>query len=80
MNLAGKMKRMKKMKIKMDGGLYLLTVTVIYAIIGLLNIFVYTWTRTEYIQIVWMLVLSLPLWIKPIAKWCNMQTIWETMK
>jgi hypothetical protein len=68
------------MKIKMDSGLYLLTVTVIYAIVGLFNVFVYTWTRTEYIQLVWMLVLSLPLWIKPIARWCNMKTVWETMK
>ena len=68
------------MKIKMDSGLYLLTVTTIYAIIGLLNIFVFNWTKTEYIQLVWMLVLSLPLWIKPIARWCNMKTLWETMK
>ena len=79
MNSVGKTKR-KKMKIKMDGGLYLLMVTVIYAIIGLLNIFVFEWTRIEYIQIIWILVLSLPLWIKPIARWCNMQTIWEIMK
>ena len=77
MNLVGKKKRMKKMKIKMDSGLYLLTVTVIYAIIGLLNIFVFEWTKTEYIQIVWMLVLSLPLWLKPVARWCNMKTLWE---
>jgi len=77
MNLVGKK---MKMKIKMDGGLYLLIVTVIYAIIGLINVFVFEWTRIEYVQIIWILVLSLPLWIKPIARWCNMQTIWEIMK
>lgn len=65
------------MKIKIDGGVYLLTVTVTYAIIGLLNVFVFNWTKTEYIQLVWMLVLSLPLWIKPMARWCNMKTVWE---
>ena len=65
------------MKIKMHGGLYLLTVTIIYAIVGLLNVFVFEYTKTEYIQLVWLVVLSLPLWIKPIARWCNMRTLWE---
>jgi hypothetical protein len=65
------------MKIKMDSGLYLLTVTVIYAIVGLFNVFVFEWTKTEYIQLVWMLVLSLPLWLKPVARWCKMKTLWE---
>ena len=64
----------------MDGGLYMFTVTVIYAIIGLLNIFVFDYTKAEYIQLVWLLVLSLPLWFKPMARWCNMKTVWETMK
>ena len=77
MNLVGKKMRMTKMKIKMDGGLYLLTITVVYAIIGLLNVFVFNWTRTEYIQLVWLIVLSLPLWLKPVARWCKIKTLWE---
>ena len=77
MNLVGKKMRMTKMKIKMDGGLYLLTITVVYAIIGLLNVFVFNWTRTEYIQLVWLIALSLPLWLKPVARWCKIKTLWE---
>lgn len=65
------------MKFNMDCGLYLLTVTIIYALIGLLNVFVLNWTKTEYIQLFWLLVLSLPLWFKPVARWCKIKTLWE---
>lgn len=58
--------------------LYILSVTVIYLMIGIIGVFVYKFCPIEFIQLAYCAILSLPLWIKPIADWCHMKTIWES--
>ena len=57
-------------------GYYLFWASAIYLIVGFTNIS-YNFTKAEYIQIVWILCLALPLVIKPVARYFNMRTIWE---
>ena len=46
---------------------YLVIVNVIYFFVGMFNIFGYKFTETEYIQLVWVLILMLPVFF-PIRK------------
>ena len=60
-----------------SSGYWLFWLSAIYLIVGFVNVFVYKFTEAEYIQMVWFLVLSLPLFVKPLANWLNMRTLWE---
>jgi hypothetical protein len=60
-----------------SGGYWLFWLSAVYLIVGIVNIFVYRFAEAEYIQMVFVLVLSLPLFIKPLANWLNMRTLWE---
>jgi hypothetical protein len=64
------------MKLPISPDLYLLSTTVIYALVGLSNLFVYTFTDVVFIQIVWILVLSLPI-ILPISKIVRGAPLWK---
>ena len=59
------------------GGYYLFWASFVYFFTGMFNIFVYEFTRVEYIQVVWLLVLMLPLVVKPVARYFNMRLLWE---
>ena len=51
----------------------------IYALVGLFNVFVCEFTRIEYIQAVWLLIMSLPLFVS--MKWLvRVNTIWDQAK
>lgn len=43
-----------------------------YFVVGMLNI-VYHFTNIDYIAMVWMALMSLPLWIKPLGRWLGMK-------
>ena len=58
-------------------GYYLFWTGVVYFLTGMFNIFVYEFTRSEFIQIAWIVVLALPLTVRPIAHHFNMRTLWE---
>lgn len=58
------------------GGYYLFWLSVIYLIVGFANIR-YAFTQVEYIQVAWIVLLSLPLWCKPIGRYFNMKMLWE---
>lgn len=60
-----------------SSGYWLFWLSVIYACVAVVNLFVFKFTEAEYIQMVWLLVLSLPLFVKPLANWLNMRTLWE---
>jgi hypothetical protein len=61
-----------------SGGYWLFWMSAIYLVAGFIQIYVYEFSpRLEYIQAVWVVSLSLPLWIKPMAQWLNIKTIWE---
>jgi hypothetical protein len=59
-----------------SGGHYLFWLSAIYLAVGFANI-AYKFTEAEYIQIIWILFLMIPLVFKPVARWLNMRTIWE---
>lgn len=61
------------------GGYYLFWTGFVYFFTGMFNIFVYKFTRVEYIQAVWILVMMLPLVFGPLARYFNMKTIWEQL-
>ena len=58
-------------------GYYLFWTGFVYFWIGMLNTFVYEFTKVEFIQIAWIVVMMLPLTVKRIAHYFNMYTIWE---
>lgn len=62
-----------------SSGAWLLFCCAVYALVGLSNVFVYTFTKTEYIEAVWMIIMGMPLFIS--MKWLvRVDTVWEQMK
>lgn len=62
---------------KITPGWWLVYVNIVYWIVGLTNIFVYTFVPFEYVSFAYCVILSLPLWIPPVARFCNMKVIWR---
>ena len=67
---------MKRLIWQRTGGYWLFYTSVVYLIISFLNL-AFHWTRPESIQVGFILAISLPLWIKPLACWLNMKCLWE---
>jgi len=69
------------MKRKMSGGWWLVITTTIYLIVGIIVMFGYQLPSDSltvvYIQMMWLFISSLPLWVKPISHFCNMRLLWE---
>lgn len=59
------------------GGYWLFWTSFVYLFVGFINIFLYKFTDSVYVQIGYIFILSLPLVIKPLADYFNMRTIWE---
>jgi hypothetical protein len=55
---------------------YLVIVGLIYLVAGLANLY-WKWFPAEYISMVYVLVISLPLWIPPIGRWAKIDPIWK---
>jgi len=66
---------------KMSGGWWLFLNSAWYLIAGAVLVFGYHLKSEDltvvYLQIGWIFILSLPLWIPPLARFCNMRTLWE---
>jgi hypothetical protein len=60
-----------------SGGYYLFYTSFIYMCVALYSVFVEPVEHIEYIQMVWLLVASLPLWIPPLARFLNMKVLWK---
>jgi len=71
------MEMIKRILWQPTGGYWLFWTSFIYLCIGMYDLFVYTFAKTEHIQAVWILIVSLPLWIKPLARKLNMKCFWE---
>jgi hypothetical protein len=54
---------------------WMLTINGIYLVVGLLDLY-FKWWTPEYVQMVWMLVLSLPIWL-PMRRIVRMNPIWQ---
>ena len=57
-------------------GQYLFYTGLVYFIVGMFNIFVYRFTESEIIQMVWMLVLLIPV-LFPIGKIVRGSPFWR---
>lgn len=59
------------------GGYYLFWTTFVYFWVAMYNLFVDQFCATELIQVVWIVAISLPLWIRPLARRLNVKCVWE---
>jgi hypothetical protein len=59
------------------GGHYLFWTGFVYFWAGMYNVFIEQFAPIELIQFVWIVILMLPLTIKPLARRLNMRTIWS---
>ena len=64
------------MKFPLSPGEWLFTVSAIYIIIEMINIFWYRFVPTEYIQMVWVLITAVPLVI-PMPKIVRVRPFWS---
>jgi hypothetical protein len=60
---------------KPSGGLYLLAVCVVYFLAGMINIFVYKFDQSNLLPLMYCVILSLPLFVPPLARFLNMENI-----
>ena len=67
-----------KVKFPVNPIVWMLTINIIYMIVGFADLY-YHWWPVEYVQAVWCLVLSLPLWI-PMHRIVAMDPIWKEFR
>lgn len=60
-----------------SGGYWLFWVSVVYVLAGFVAVFGFHYPHLEYIQIAYVLAISLPLYVKPIARFLNMKGVYE---
>lgn len=60
-----------------SGGSWLFWISALYIVAGIINWNSNPCIRLEYIQAAYVLVLSLPLWVRPLARKLNMKCVWE---
>jgi len=65
------------MKYNNRGTGYLLAVTIVYFTLGMIDLFLLSGDWLPWLQIIWLVVISLPLWVKPLADKLNMKVIWD---
>ena len=68
------------MKKKIDSGVFLIIVGVVYLIAGIIDVFVYRFCPTEYLQLAFVAILASPILIKPIGDFVGVQTIWNSFR
>ena len=66
-----------KIALERTPGTYLFYCSFIYFWVGMYSVFVDPIPRFELVQIGWLVVCSLPLWIPPLAKFLRMKTVWQ---
>jgi hypothetical protein len=71
---------------KMSGGAWLLICGFVYVAVTYPLVFFFHWGaanddfRIIYIQMLWLVISSMPVWVKPIAQLCHTRLLWETDK
>lgn len=64
------------MKLPVSPVTWMTTTTAVYVVTALLNTFMWQWTSVEYIQMVWLLLLALPVFV-PMTRVVKMEPIWR---
>ncbi len=62
---------------KPTGGAWLFLVSAIYLELGIIDLFVQRFTEPFYLTAGYVLLLSVPLYIPPLARFFNVKCIWE---
>jgi hypothetical protein len=57
-------------------GNWLVLCSTVYMVVALSNL-AWPFTEIEYIQAVWLVVLSLPLWLSPVSKFVGIKPLWK---
>lgn len=57
------------------GGYWLFWVSAIYLALGMVDVFVTDIVTDPWLQVAYVVVMSLPLWVKPLARYFNMSCI-----
>lgn len=47
-----------------------------YLVVAVINLF-WPFVGMEYIQVIWLIVLSLPLWLSPVSKFVGIKPLWK---
>lgn len=64
----------------MSSGLYLFSVSAVYFIAGMINIFIYKYDHYQLLPLAYIVILSLPLFIPALAHKFNMTNIFDIFK
>ncbi len=64
------------MKLPISSLTWLVSTSIIYSVVALFNIFAYKFSETEFIQMVWVLVTSTPLWL-PMRRFIDIDPVWK---
>ena len=59
------------------GGYWLFWVSAVYLVLGIIDLFVVKFIQEPWLQVAYVLLLSLPLYTPPLARFLNMKLIWE---
>lgn len=51
----------------------------VYFVVGMANLFI-KFVEMEYLTMAYVLILSIPLWIPPVALWVGLKEIWGTSR
>lgn len=57
---------------KISPGKYLAIVSVVYFIIAMIDVFIVRFAPVELLQAVYVVVLSIPLWVRPVGNWIGL--------
>jgi hypothetical protein len=62
---------------KISPGWWLVYVSSIYVIVGMVNIFIYQFCEFEHMQFAYLVILGLPLYIPMLGRWVGVKTFWS---
>jgi len=62
---------------KPSGGAWLFLTGAVYIELLVMNVIAGTPVPSEFIQMGWVLIMSLPLYVPPLARFFNVKCIWE---
>lgn len=65
------------MKLPISPGWYMFYTGFVYLVTSVVDIFIYRFCEPELLSAAYCVILSLPLLIRPLARWVGMRTFWE---
>lgn len=68
------------MKKTIDSGWFLIIVGLVFLVAGIIDVFVYQFCKTEYLQIAFIAILASPVLIKPIGNIVGVDSIWDSFR